>query len=447
MPKKKLDPLERSIERAMLPDQYINYQYGSEFVSGLERVKSQIDALVASGEPERAANLYESMIAGCYEKAEEIDDSDGYLGDFAESVFCAWIKARQTAKAKPEETAQRIWEWMKKDDYGFCYKLEVAASQVFDRKGMKAFERVVRAEHDIEIAARMGKADPDRTPYYPPYTSAILKTIYQAQRNLKAYMELCSDANLNPADCLSIAEIHKKGRRLTEALEWVERGIDLESREPWSRMPSFGFAILRRRLLQKLGRENEALESAWADFAAAPSIFAYDELFKYVRKSERKKWREKALDAAIKARPSDFMAICTKTKEWDRLASFTLISSDIELENISHYVSGPAANSLAKSHPAAAAKLFRALGMRTLKAGKSKYYTEAIESLRKAKASYQETGLTAQWDALVAEIRRDHRRKHGFLSGFERLASKEAKTPPPSFLEKARRSAADRIRE
>lgn len=439
MPKKKLDTLERSIERALLPDQFIRYQYASEFVAGLERVKSQIDALVASGEPDRAANLYESLIAGCYEKAEEIDDSDGYLGDFAESVFCAWIKARQAAKAEPEETARRIWEWMKKDDYGFCNKLEGAASQAFNRKGLKAFERIVREEHDIEIAVRMGKASSDGAPYYPPHTSAILKTIHQAQGNIKAYMELCGHTGLSPVDCLSIAGIHEKGRRLSEALEWIERGIDLEGREPYSRMPSLGFAILRRRLLQRLGRENEALESAWADFAAAPSVFAYDELFKYVLKTDRKEWHAKAIEAAAKARPSDFVAICTRTKEWDRLANFMLTFSNMELENISHYVSEPAAKSLAKTHPAAAATLFRALCMRILKAGKSKYYTAALDNLRKAKECYQKAGLAAQWDALVAEIRRDHRRKRDFLCGFDRLAAGKSETPPPSFLERARR--------
>jgi hypothetical protein len=65
MPKKKLDPLERIIECAMRPDQFISYQYGSEFVGGLERVKSQIDALIASGEPERAVSIYKTGTS-CY---------------------------------------------------------------------------------------------------------------------------------------------------------------------------------------------------------------------------------------------------------------------------------------------------------------------------------------------------------------------------------------------
>jgi hypothetical protein len=146
---------------------------------------------------------------------------------------------------------------------------------------------------------------------------------------------------------------------------------------------------------------------------------------------------EFSIEVAAMARPSDFMAICTKTKEWNRLASFTLLSTETELENISHFVSEPAAKSLAKPHPAAAAALFRALGMRILKAGKSKYYTEAIENLKNAKACYQKAGLSAQWDTLVAEILRDHRRKHGFLSAFNHLSSRGTQLPEPSFRQKS----------
>jgi hypothetical protein len=357
----------------------------------------------------------------------------------AESLFCAWIKARQAANADPEETAQRIWKWMKNDDYGFCNKFEREAARVFNRIGLKAFERIVRAEHELEIAAQMNKASSDGKPHYPAYTSTILKTIYQAQRNIKEYLEICGNDHLTPLDCLSIAEIKEKKGRFSEALEWIDRGIDLEGRDPHSLMRSLDFQILRRKLFKRLGRDKEALKSAWADFAAAPSVFAYDELFNYVGKAERERWHEKAINAAAKADPSDFISICLKTKELDRLAKFALSASEINLESISHYVSEPAAKSLAKSDPAAAAKLFRALGMRILKAGKSKYYTEAIENLRNARACYQKAGLAAQWDAPVAEIRRDHRRKHGFLNSFERLAVKESPASQPSFLEKARR--------
>jgi hypothetical protein len=39
--------------------------------------------------------LYESFLAGRYEKADELDDSGGNFGQFVHSLYIAWLKARQ----------------------------------------------------------------------------------------------------------------------------------------------------------------------------------------------------------------------------------------------------------------------------------------------------------------------------------------------------------------
>jgi len=43
------------------------------------------------------------LLADCNQKAEDIDDSDGYLGMFVEDLICRWIRARQQANAEPIE--------------------------------------------------------------------------------------------------------------------------------------------------------------------------------------------------------------------------------------------------------------------------------------------------------------------------------------------------------
>ncbi len=47
------------------------------------------------------------------EKAEEIDDSSGGLGQFVDDLFRGWIIARQAAGADPDETATRLLGWMR----------------------------------------------------------------------------------------------------------------------------------------------------------------------------------------------------------------------------------------------------------------------------------------------------------------------------------------------
>jgi uncharacterized Zn finger protein len=81
----------------------------------------------------------------------------------------------------------------------------------------------------------------------------------------------------------------------------------------------------------------------------------------------------------------------------------------------------------------------RALAMRILKAGKSKYYAFALEHLRTVKRLYEKLGAADAWQMIVVEVRRDHSRKRGFLSGFEEIVAGGAGKRSESFAEQARR--------
>ena len=101
--------MEAVIESALVPGRFISYDASFDFVEDLGAVERQIAALVQTA-PGRAASLYETFLAGCYEKVEESDDSSGSFGQFVDTLFCGWIKARQAAGADPDETAIRLLE-------------------------------------------------------------------------------------------------------------------------------------------------------------------------------------------------------------------------------------------------------------------------------------------------------------------------------------------------
>ena len=103
------------IEPALDLGEFIPYNRSWDFVQTLETVKLKIDALVKKGDAERAVSLYEIFLSGCYEKADEIDDSGGNLGMFFENLFCVWINVRQKAKYDSAETVQHILKWMDND--------------------------------------------------------------------------------------------------------------------------------------------------------------------------------------------------------------------------------------------------------------------------------------------------------------------------------------------
>ena len=146
------DPLEAAIEVALQPGRFIAYRLGWDFVASLAGVAAQLERLVRA-DPGRAVSLYETFLAGSYEKAEELDDSSGNFGLFVVSLYCGWIKARQAANADPDATARLLLDRMEHDPYGFAYTLEPDAVKVMNKDSLAAFERQVRARFEAKDAA------------------------------------------------------------------------------------------------------------------------------------------------------------------------------------------------------------------------------------------------------------------------------------------------------
>ena len=434
------EPMDGIIESALQPGRFIDWYGTSSFVSELHHVESEIEKVVAA-DPARGAVLYETFIAGCTLRAEELDDSDGEFGTFAGGLYCGWIKARQAAGVDRGQTARLLLAWMDDDDYGFCNDLEHSAARVLDRAGLEAFEREVRARFDKECAA-LGKekgsaaANPN---YARNRWGGMLKAVYSRQRNIEKYLDLTARTGLTQADCEAIATMFQAKRKLKDALAWLEQGIQLDKPQGgFQRGASYKLPEMRRALLVKLGRSDEALHSAWTEFQADPDKVTYDELIRYVPKTERGAWHEKAMVASEQGELGSLIELWLGAKEIDRLAARLGGTSDTQLERLSHYATEPAAQRLAKTHPGVAARIFRALCVRIIDAGKSKYYVEALANLEESRRCYQQAGLDDQWKALVAEIRRDHHRKSGLMPGFEAIVAGKRSRAEPSFLDLAR---------
>lgn len=429
MVRKRRDELQHGIEDALAIGTFVDYRHGWDFVAGVEAVRGTIVPLIEKGEAARAVDLLEMFIAGCYEKSEEIDDSSGRFGQLVEELFCDWIRARQAAQADPAETASMLVSWMENDVYGYCYGLEKEAVKALDRKGMDAFERAV-----LERAA-----DGEKTSYVQRRKGEVLKAIHTERRDVEAYRTLCeADGELAPQDCQALAEMCLGRRRPEDALGWVDRGLELETKGRWPNRSAWNLPGLRRRILKRLGRSGEALASAWEDYRRAPSVYSYEILMKFVPKGERSGWLAKALAALEGAGLSSRIGMLVKTKEWTRLAETVEQASRGDLIGLSHTTTEPAAKKLARSHPLLAAKLHVAMALRIVEAKKSRYYGAALGNLESARKMLLKQGRAREWESLAAEIRERHGRKYSFMPGFERLDEGRS-MKEPSFRDRARR--------
>jgi hypothetical protein len=258
-----------------------------------------------------------------------------------------------------------------------------------------------------------------------------------AQKDIDAYLQLAEESGLGAQDCHAIATMLIARRRPEEALSWAESGIEIDAKAGHRSSAGGDLARLKRQLLKRLGREGEALDAAWAAYQAWPSTHTYAELMKFVPRAERAAWHAKAIEAAAGTDLHSHIDLLLKAKEIERLAELVTRSGGDALQAVSPHALESPARKLEKAHPGAAAALWRAMGMRIVKAKKSKSYGGALWYLEQAKRCYEKAGLREEWQQVVDEVRAEHHRKAGFMSGFKEVVSGTRREEPP-FLERGK---------
>jgi hypothetical protein len=268
-PRNRTTQMERRIESALAPGRFISYNVNFEFVHELEAAEKQI-ARMDLTEPGRAAPLYESFLAGCYAKAEEVDDSSGSFGQFVGKLFCGWIKARQAACADPDDTAARLLVWMDNDPYGFCYELERDAAKAFDKAGLAAFEKLIRARFEAAGTAPLvpGQLPRRNVDYQCRRSSAMLRAVYINQKDVEAYATLCEATELTAQDCHALAKMLVARRKPEDALSWVEHGLTLSKQAPSSSVGGKASPGSSVSSLRKLGAGMRQLRGPGRSFAS-----------------------------------------------------------------------------------------------------------------------------------------------------------------------------------
>jgi hypothetical protein len=428
--------VETAMERALRPGTFIGYGAGFDFVQGLEAVAEQIAQLVVAGDAALGAELYESFIAVSHEKAEEIDDSGGNFGFFVASLFSGWVRARDASGADPEATITRLMQWMDVDSYGFSHRLEETVTTAMSRATLETFASRARV--------RMESSAPDDgcVDGYPRRRwTGVLKHTLRRLGDATRYLEFCeSTEGVGAEECNAMAEMLAGRGDLAGALTWVERGLAGDEDGARDAASEFDLRERRRDLLVRLDRRDEAIEIAWSEFETHPGSHTYEVLMDLLPEAARSEWHERAVRVGEKARLGTAAELFVKTNEQMRLGRRIDEATDAEIAKLPYYIAEDAAAALAGSYPGQAARLYRSLAFPILQERKSRLYPKALRCLEGARDCYVRDGQADVWEALVGEIRHAHRRKTGFLAGFERVvAGVSSVERAPSLIERARK--------
>ena len=164
----------------------------------------------------------------------------------------------------------------------------------------------------------------------------------------------------------------------------------------------------------------------------------YEVCIKYIPKQQRPEWHPRVLKVINTATLNSAITLLLKLQEQEILAERLRKVPDSNIESLSHYTIEPAAEKLTKGYPDVAAKLYQAMGLRIVNAGKSKYYGAAISNFEQAKRCYEKAGLESVWLETVEKVMNNHSRKYSFMPGFKQVVAGKGPSTEPSFIERAK---------
>jgi len=411
----------RQIRSALYWRGFVEYRDVPTYAARLEAVAGGLRDLAEKGHPDEAAELLESLIDGCTARVEALDDSDGILSGLISALFKEWAELLVRAPDLDRKgLAHRVLKRLESDEYGLAEDIITDMAQALGKDGLDELEALVRPKYEEErraanAKARHGLFDSDRL---HPYRE-VLKDIADARGDVDGYLALCEMDFLRASDCLQIAQRLRGARRFAEALDIVERGLDLREHRDTLSMLELG--KLRVRLLNEAGRTDDAARAAWEYFVEYPSASAFDALLAYAPKGEGASLREKALAHLLgEGSLSVAIDICLREKETVRLAP-ALSARREELLGLDYTVLAPLARELEEDSPDLSILLYRKLALDILEEKRSRAYYHAVDYLRHVKKLLVGSGRAVEWQELREEIKVGHKRKHSFMGMFQGL--------------------------
>lgn len=192
---------------------YIEYADASGYAQQIAEAASALSALTAGGGAAQVVGLAEEALRVLAEAYEEMDDSDGVVGEAAAAVAEAHVEACKVARPDPH----RLAEWLVghvlgDDDSGVPDLDPLDYAEVLGPTGLSRMRQLA-----AEATRRRPSGWAERY---------LMECLVKAEGDVDALVELyAQDLDPSGATHLRIAEELQSAGRADEALAWAERGL------------------------------------------------------------------------------------------------------------------------------------------------------------------------------------------------------------------------------
>ncbi len=421
----------RSLDR-MRPSEA--YWHVSEVVDQVREILDDAWKFIQAGDGQNALAVLEGITEGYVQDWTYLDDSDGDVSAFFDDLGDAWTEALLTADLSQEERQawiRKLEGWQEElEDYGLeeCFVPAMAAAeQGWDYPPLV---RVLRGE----ITRSVWESEDD-IPDYADQLAVARLNVLERQGRFQEYLYLAEAEGqrehyvrmlvrlgrveeavnyglrylVTTDEALALAQaLHKHGHSL-QALRIAEHGLSLQGNR-------YGLTTWMAETAMAVGDLRRALEAARAAFHEHPSLAMYLR----AREVAGERWPEVRTDLLNRLAQSGFPDTKVEIYLHEGMVDRAIQVVDTSAY-LGHTVVEQVVDAALRSHPDWAIRQCRRQAEYIMDGGKSQYYPQAGEWLRKAREAYRVAGREAEWRAYLQELMERHRRKYALMPILDRL--------------------------
>ena len=282
--------IRRAISSAVRHRGYIRYAAAPGLARDIHEAIDLIEGPLAS-DPGAAITLVEYALDRVERTIEDVDDSDGLMGDILRRLQDLHLRACAAARPDPRELAGRLFRREMTGDYDVFAGAAQTYAEILGPAGLAAYRELAEQAWSSVLPLTPRGRSPFDTDAHRFRITGAMEALARAAGDVDALIEI-KQRDLSLAyRFLEIAELCQTHGRHDDALAWAERGLAAFPIQTDRRLREFLAEAYERR-----GRVSEALDVLWAEFAEHPDAEGNRLLTAHAQAAGRRAaWSERAI--------------------------------------------------------------------------------------------------------------------------------------------------------
>jgi len=407
------------IRKAIQVRNFVDYHGMYHYLQKIEPVIDLIAQLYQRKHFEQVTKLTAYALRLGFTAYNNIDDSDGGLGDVLSELADFHYQACHESKPDKKQLAKSLFDLQMRSDWGlidFRHYKKTLGKEGLDQFKILAQKSWVKAtQKNTENRNGFDSSDYNIT--------EVMQQLAEMDNDVDAIIAIKKRDLSSSYRYFEIAETCKKARRYDEALQWAEKGLKKFRKEPNSLLVEFLITEYQRRQ-----QHDKAIKLAWQEFIQQPGLQNYQQLQACADQANSwKHWREKVLQWLRK----NYLPKLNSKKQnhwhWTPGGHSLLVEIYLWEKNIDkalheaktggciEHLWLTLARACEKTHPAETLIIYQNRIEGIIKQTNNDAYDRATDMLKIIKKLMKQLKQQSQFKVYIEQLRKDYKQKRNFI--------------------------------